>query len=400
MHHFYKSRKTLRLRTAKSTVNPALMMNSALRSCTLALGLAVLGSFATPAKAVDAFTDPVGYYTLNIVGASDNVMSLPMVRDAVFAGTVGGNITATSFDVLAGQTAPGWTANQFVYSSPEQRLTYYAEFTSGALKGLYYKVASNGTGSLTLDTEGDSLLAHPLPGNPAAALAAGDAFKIRPYWTVKDVLEVNGNPIIEARPLAFNQTDDVLIPDFSTVGINKSSSFTIYYLANQGWRAVGQGSADYGDFVLRPNEAFIVRRRNPAPLTVTNLGGVLMNRSAVFVPGGTASSHNDVYISISRPAAVSLNNSGLRVADQNVSIIKDSETAFNRQDELYAFGSASGLNPSAADTFYYLAGAGWRKVGSPSTTIGDDVKLEPGTAYIIRKKSGNVGGDWVSDPNY
>jgi hypothetical protein len=88
------------------------MMTTALRSCSLALGLALTGSFATRVQAVDAYTDPVGYYTLNIVGASDNVMSLPMVRDAVFAGTVGGGINPTGFNALAGHFSPGWTDSQ------------------------------------------------------------------------------------------------------------------------------------------------------------------------------------------------------------------------------------------------------------------------------------------------
>jgi uncharacterized protein (TIGR02597 family) len=322
-----------------------------------------------------------------------------MVRDAVFAGTVGGGITANSFNALAGAVSPAWTASQFKYVAATQPLTYYVEFTSGALKGLYYLITDNGTASVTLDTEGDSLTLHPLPNAPTAALAVGDSFKIRPYWRVKDVFEVSGAPVIEERPNTFTVKDDILVPDLTTVGVNKSASLVIYYLAGTGWRAQGQ-SGDFGDYVLRPNEAFTVRRRNAAPLTITSLGGVLMNRSAVFVTGATAGSPNDYYISISRPAPVSLNNSGLRIADQTLSVIKDSASSFNRQDELFAFGSANGFNPSATETYYYLQGAGWRKVGDASTTIGDDVLLQPGTAYVIRKKSGNTGKDWVNDPNY
>jgi uncharacterized protein (TIGR02597 family) len=392
--------KTLLLRTRKTTLNPQAMKTTALRFRTLALGLAMTGSIAASLEAIDVFTDPVGYYTLSIQGASDNVMSLPMLRDAVFSGEVNTPFTANSFDVLAGPLSPGWTANQWAYVAVTQSQTHYVEFTSGALKGLFYKITANGTGSITLDTEGDSLLNHPLPGNPTAALADGDSFKIRPYWRIKDVLETGGAPVIEARPLEFQLRDDVLLPDLTSVGINKSAALIVYYLAGQGWRADGQGGTDFGDHILRPNEAFTVRRRNAAPVSLTNLGGVLMNRSTTFVAGATVGSSNDTYISIQRPAAVSLNNSGLRLADQTMSVIKDSPAEFNRQDELFAFGPASGFNPSATEIYYYLAGSGWRKVGSASTTIGDDVLLQPGVAYVIRKRSGNGGTDWVNDANY
>ena len=383
------------------------MKNAALRSCSLALGLALFGSISTRVEAVDAYTDPVGYYTLNIIGGSDNVMSLPMVRDAVFSGTVGGGITATGFDALAGAVSPGWTVSQFKYVSGTQPQTFYVEFTSGALKGLYYKINDNTANSASLDTEGDSLLNHSVPGNTGTALAVGDSFKIRPYWRIKDVFEVNGTPIIESRPSVVLAKDDVMIPNYSAVGINKAATTIIFHTTQTtapangpGWRAAGQGATDFGDYILRPNEAFIVRRRNANNVSLTNLGGVLMNKSVSFVPGGDGSSANDIYISINRPAAVSLDSAGLRIADQSKSLIKDSASSVLRQDELYAFDTPAGFNQGAPNIYYYLAGNGWRKVGSAATDIGSTVFLEPGKSYIVRKKAANAGSDWANDANY
>jgi uncharacterized protein (TIGR02597 family) len=385
------------------------MKKTALRSCSLALGVALIGSFVASTHAETATTDPVGYYTLPIQGASDNVMSLPMVRDAVFAGTVGGGITSTGFNVLAGQVAPAWTAGQFQYrnaaqASPQPQ-TYYAEFTSGELKGLFYKIDQNGAASLTLDTEGDSLLSHDLPGLPAQALKVGDSFKIRPYWRLKDVFEVAGQPIIEPRPNEFTLRDEILIPNYSTVGINKAPNVTLYYLQGVGWQLVGDEGVDYGNYVLRPNEAFVVRRRNAAAVNLTNLGGVLMNRSITYVPGGTAAAKNDIYVSLNRPADVSLNNSGLRVADQTLSLIKDSANQFTIGDQLLAFGPGTGFNRAPSRTFYFLAGQaagqGWREFGDDeNATVGDTFKLEPGRVYVVRKNQNNPGRDWVNDANY
>lgn len=376
------------------------MKNAA--SYTIALSLAFAAALASPAKALEANSDPVGYYTLNLVGASDNVMSVPMTRDAVFAGVVDQTpVGQNTFNALAGAVSPAWAAGKFEYQNATQPQTYYVEFTSGALKGETYKINTNGTNSLTLDTEGDALnSSYALAGNPTGSLAAGDTFLIRPYFRVKDIFEQNGTPIIDARTVATTAKDDILVPDYTTVGINKAPSLTIYYLAGQGWRAVGQGSTDFSNYILRPNESVTVRRRNTASVAIPNLGGVLMNKNATFIPGGSATSGNDVYLSINRPQAVSLNASGLRTPDPATTVIVESPTDKNRKDELLAFDDKASLNKTPSATYYYLAGKGWRQVGSRSTTIGDTVMLQPGKAYILRKKAGSAGADWTNMPTY
>lgn len=364
------------------------------------LGLALSGSLIPGVDAVEAFSDPSGVCTLTLVGGADNVMSVPMVRDAVFEGSVK-EVGSNAMTVLSGQVSPGWTAAQFQYRDAQQPKTYYVEFTSGALKGLYYKIDNNGADTLTLDTEGDALsAAHSLAGNPQGALAAGDTFQIRPFWRIKDLLEENGAPLIEARPSATVVKDEVFIPNFSSVGINKAPSLTVYYLANQGWRAVGQGTTDFGNYILRPNEGFTVRRRNAAKVVLSNIGGVLMNKSISFISGGSSTSANDVYFSISRPMPVSLNQSGLYSADPATSVIASSPNSKKLTDTVMEFSDAAGYNKSPIATYYYMAGKGWMKVGSSATNIGDTVNLVPGKSYIIRKKAGNTGRDWVNVANY
>lgn len=377
------------------------MKTVTLRSCSLALGLALMGSFAPRVEAVDTFTDPVGYYTLTIQGASDNVLSLPMMRDAVFTGTVGSaTITANTFGVVSGTSSPGWTASQFKYTPPGQPMTYYVEFTSGALKGLYFKIEDNGTGSLTIDNEGVDLSANQaIPGNVAGKLTAGDSLKIRPYWRLKDVFEVGGQPIVEAYPVEGAVRDDILIPNYTTVAINKSPNTILYYLQGVGWQKAGNEGEDYGNFILRPNEAFIVRRRNAAPISVTNLGGVLTNKSVTFIPGGTAASGNDTYFSLGRPAAVSLDASGL--ADLMTASPAEGIVA----DQLLAFSAGTGFNRVPSQIYYFLAGQpagqGWRKSGDDeNVTIGQTVMIEPGKVYVLRKKQNSPGKDWVNNPNY
>jgi hypothetical protein len=241
---------TRKIKLHRNTMNTITL---GLRS--LAAGLVLAGTIAIPQlSAVDAFSDAVGYTTLNIVGPNtDNIMSLPMVRNSVFAGTVAGSITANSFNVNAGVTPPTWTANQWVYSAGIQPLTYYLEITSGALQGLYYKITANGTSSLTLDMEGDSLTSHPLAGNPTAALAAGDSIKIRPYWRIKDVLENGGSPVIAGWPDPDTTADEVLIPNYESTAQNKAANLALHYdLSAPGWRAFGDDFTDMGTTFFVP----------------------------------------------------------------------------------------------------------------------------------------------------
>ncbi len=388
------------------------MNTTALRLSPLALAALFVGSVSAVSQAqTTATTDPVGYYTLSFTGATDNVASLPMIRDAAFAGTVAsgaGTITATGFTALAGTVSPNWgtAPKQWVYNAgavPPQTFTYYCEFTSGTLKGLYYKIVDNTSNVLTLDTEGDDLTNHPVGGAPAA-LAAGDSFKIRPYWRIRDVFETGGVPIIESRPTFDTPKDDILIPSYVTVGTNKPASVTYYHVNDPGgdgvgWRRVNTEPADKGDDILKPNEAFILRRRNAAPLALTNLGAVNMIRAISFIPGGNGTSGNDTYISITRPASVSLNASGLRNANQAISVIKDSTDGDNPGDSVYAFQAGTGLNRPPTKRYYYLQGAGWRLFPDDVADKGADT-LDPGTAYIIRKGATSSGRDWQNDPNY
>jgi uncharacterized protein (TIGR02597 family) len=385
------------------------MNTTALRLSPLALAALLVGASVSQAQTT-AFTDPVGYYTLNVTAASDNILSLPMVRDAEFAGTVAsgaGTITATGFTALAGTVSPNWgtAPKQWVYvAGSAQTKTYYVEFTSGQLKGLYYKIVDNSSNVLTLDTEGDDLTNHPINAAPAA-LAAGDSFKIRPYWRIRDVFENAGTPTIEPRPNFGVPKDDILIPDYVNVGINKAASTTIFYVndtvtPNIGWRSSSNPVTDRGDTILRPNEAFVLRRRNASPSSITNLGSVQMIRSISFIPGGDGVKGNDTYISINRPASVTLDASGLRSADQSVSVIRDSIDPDLPGDRLMAFTpGTTGFNNPPGRTYIYLQGSGWRQI--PANTPAGSTLLEPGTAYVVRKMTTAASGrDWINDPNY
>lgn len=387
------------------------MKTTALRFSPLALAAIMALAAPVASQAQSAATDPVGYYTVTLKGGADNVISLPMMRDAVFAGTVAtGGVQAQGFVATAGPNPPGWTASQYKYVAGSQRLTYYAELTSGVLKGEIYRIQDNDATTLFLDTEGVTF-----PTSAPFTLAAGDSFKIRPYWNIADVFESGGAPILKPRANAFDTTaDEILFPLYSnpsvpgSTGINKAAGLNIYYLsgAGGGWQSVSVGGS-LADQIIRPNEAIVVRRRGATDVPLTNLGGVLMNRSIYFFGGGNGTVGNDTYFSIARPAEVSLNDSGLRIANQASSPLEDTPNVFGagQYDMVLAFDDAitgSGFNKAPTHSYYFLAGAGggWRDLNGGSTDVGATVKLTPGKAYILRKRSASGNRDWSNDPNY
>jgi uncharacterized protein (TIGR02597 family) len=362
--------------------------------CFRAVAGAILYALASSSvSGQSATTDPVGFYTLPATGGADNVLSVPLHRDAVFVGTIA-SFTANTLSVAAGAGSPGWTPNQFTYAAGTQPETYLAEVTSGNLRGTFYKITANGANALTLDTEGDDLTSHPL-----GALQANDSVRVRPYWRIRDIFEANGTPLIEARPAGFRAKDDIIIPSFGS-GATQTPATIIHFF--NGWKASRTVSTDVRDFPLQPNTSIILRRRNPNPLNLVNLGNVAMTRNVSYVPGGDGATPNATYLALAHAAPVTLDASGLyNPANPTASVIKPSTADQEglRQDELLEFDNAApGFNKAPSAIYYYKAGEGWKNTGG--ALVGATKLLEPGKGYVIRKLASNPGVDWVKDPNY
>lgn len=105
----------------------------------------------------------------------------------------------------------------------------------------------------------------------------------------------------------------------------------------------------------------------------------------------------DNFVALTRPAVVTLNDSGLVQSGAFLASI----TTFNRTDELFVFdNSAVGKNKGPVATYYYFDGA-WRKFGS-NDDFGNEPVFTPGTGVIIRKNStaGGVSSFWLNQPGY
>ncbi|MDB6172915.1 MAG: hypothetical protein JWL59_2226 [Chthoniobacteraceae bacterium] len=338
-----------------------------------------------------ASSPPAGYFAVELNGASDNHVSVPLFR----AATTYAKVTAVQPNQII-CAAAGFTPRRFatgIGPGGVPQGAYHVEFTSGHLKGVSYRILDNSGDGIVVETEGDDLTAHPL-----GALAFGDTVRIRPAWTVGSLFGNNEDEvIIEKQPNDFVIKDSVLLYDQDRVGTNKAPSREFFYVEGEGWRVRGGGVIDMGEQPIGAGEPFLVRRKGMEALSMIVVGVPLREQAVVFVQGASATQSNDFYVALAQAEPVRLNASGLVDAvTPSQSVVQSSPSILRRTDLLLEWANGqAGFNRAPARIYYYLAGQGWRQAGSASTTVGNDVILEPGRAYIIRKAIGNPGKDWV-----
>jgi uncharacterized protein (TIGR02597 family) len=319
-----------------------------------------------------------GFLRLTLLGNSDNILSIPFGRAPAISLLVG----STSGNVITVSSAPGWTANQFVYTSGTQSNTYFVRFTSGAATGRIYPITANGANTLTIDPGSDSL----------ASVASSDAFSIEAYWTLNTVFP-NGNGV-NISPTAGNRNTEVLIPDLSSAGINLSAA-KIYFLNAGLWKQVGQGNTSHDDDILQPNAFFIVRHNVTTNTVLAAVGRVITSPITITLQTQTGVLQDNC-IGLQRPVPVSLNDSGLISSGA----FSQSPTPGNRTDELLTFdNSVVARNKSSSASYYYWSNA-WHQVGDGTTDVGTNQIFQPGTGVIIRKGTNNVSPAWTNSATW
>ncbi|MGZ5505023.1 MAG: TIGR02597 family protein, partial [Limisphaerales bacterium] len=289
-------------------------------------------------------SDVGGFVTVDLLGNSDSYVSHAFVRPAsavTLVGSIAGNIITVS-------DAPNWIANQFVYASGSQSNNYYVRFTSGAAEGRIYPITANSANSVTLNLGSDTL----------AGVQASDGLSIEPYWTLGTAF-ANGTGIF-ASPTQGNRYTEILLPATNS-GVNLSASAICFF--NSGiWKEVGQGNTSENDLVFRLNSQFIVRHNVPTNSTMICAGLVAGSKLVVPLRTGPILAQ-DNYVSLVRPLAVTLNDSGLISSGA----FSASPLPGSRTDELLYFDNTiAARNKSATAVYYYWSGA-WRQVGVGTT---------------------------------
>lgn len=356
-------------------------MHSKLRY-SLAAGL--LAAALTPLSAQSVTTTPVGAVSMEALANSDSFFSIPLLRPAVFEGT----ISAISGNVLT-LAGADFSIDELRYEAGVQSNTYYAKISTGAAEGQFSTVISNAAGSVTCEYEQDIL----------NNIQVGDKVSIRPYWTLGSLFPASSEGsafVASTTNFASGRRTEIIFPDVTSVGINKSSAATYFY--NGFWRRVGAVSTNSNDVVIPPDSYYVVRTNNAvASSTVTVVGEVSTSGNAVALLASN-SGRNDNPVAVHLPVSKALADLGLQTGD--VFIASTSNFASGRGDELIVFDNNQVAKNKSSSAVYFYNGY-WRKVGDVS--VNQNATLLPaGSAVVIRKKqlSGNAVVDWVQPASY
>ncbi len=355
----------------------------------------VLAAGITVASAQTVTTDPVGFVTpfttmpnqINMLANSDTLVSVPFTRIPAFTGA----ISSVAGNVITVSGSPGWTTSpqQFVYAQGTQPNHYYVLIgpsgTADPKEGHTYMVTANGSDTLTVNTTGDDL----------SGIPANTQLLIIPYWTLGTVFPASDAGVsFIASPNALSRQTQILIPNYSGTGINLSAAAT-YFFSNGVWHTTADPGGDHGDDILVTDGYFIVRNAGTGT-TLTMLGSVLTKKEATPLFTRT-SGPQDNFVSVIRPVDVSLNDLGLISSGAFAS----SPNALNRTDQLFVFNNAAtGINKSAATTYFYSNGA-WHTTADTSGDHGSDL-IKAGAGFIIRKAATGNGAAqyWTNAPTY
>ncbi len=283
---------------------------------------------------------------------------------------------------------PEWTGGRFVYTPGSQPNTYFVLISSGAAEGRSYLITGNGTATLSLDLEGDSL----------SSVQAGDALKIIPYWTLGTLF-----PAL-ATGVSFTPTTVIASPQTTvalflrpTAGINPVPTRSFFFYSGA-WRETGQNVAvSRDDQVVGFGSPMRVRNAGPGG-ALSTAGAVVMQKVALPIATEAGTQHDNL-LALPRPSALTLSASGLISSGAFL----PSANALDRADLLMVTDqTAPGMN-RAASAYYIYYNSGWRKLGQPlSADFGSDVIFDPAKSVTIRTASSPeaVKRYWVNAAPY
>ena len=321
-------------------------------------------------------TDPVGYVTFTAADSADTKFGLPMEQTSVLetsATSVTSGLVSTSEDASAASDA------------------HYLQFTSGALSGQWFQVASSTATSITVAEDLASLGA-----------AGGDSFKVLPFWTLSSLFGTD----FPVSTNVFSPGAQVILNDVTTVGINKAPAFNYaYHDGTSGFVALGWFDANnpFGgvkdDTLLAPDSFITIRNVSGSEISLVVPGAVPTVPLSIGVVAD-ATSANDNLVYNPYPTAIQLSLSSL------VDVVDVSTDVFSPTSQVIVYESFAGLNPSPTANYAYHDGTsgfvalGWFDANNPFGGVKDTVTIPQGGAFIIRKGAGTTSGYWTASLPY
>lgn len=318
--------------------------------------VALLSVTALPVFAQnEAVTDPVGFIDLTVTGGSPSTPRLSLVSPTLTQPILWqGLVTGVSGTTITVGGTP-WGSNMFNGAAGSHYLELIAA-TNAALTGKLTDIVGTGVSTVTV--------------SPSIPVAIGDTIKIRKDVTISDLLGSNNSAGLLASDDG-STADEVLIYS----GSNAVSYF--YYTGDPSLPAGWLKTDDYtpaGDVSIAPHEAVVIKRRGAGNLNVSFTGAVKTGNTLFPILSGFN------VLGTASAKGLTLAESNLYTGNSTTGVLAADDGSV--ADEVFLYGS----NGVGVSYFYYSDGPGWVK--TDDYTDASNVPIAPGTAFVLKRKSG------------
>jgi uncharacterized protein (TIGR02597 family) len=336
--------------------------------------------------------DPVGALQLNLLGNSDTLVSLPLLRPA---------IVESPLSIQAGSV--------LTLVTPLPTLPAEGAFIlilTGSLEGAVLPISSVTAGVATVSAGSFNLAA--LKTETATGAGLGDMAAVVPYWTLDTVFP--GGQGLNVSTSTVTHNSEVLLYNDSVPGTNFSPSATYYYFVGNGSQAAGWYQAGstvaQGSLRLVPQQYFTVRNNIAGNTQLMVCGAVQMGGYRVPLLIVQANTSQDNLVSMPVPLPTTLGGPGGSGLFESGAFVASTSNLLLSDEVLLYDNTAVGHAKAPYATFYYFVGssakaAGWYRVGS-TTSLANGFVLNPGEGLVVRKKGAGPASVsfWSALPPY
>jgi uncharacterized protein (TIGR02597 family) len=315
-----------------------------------------------------AATDPVGFITLPIAGASRSgarafsFLGISLMNPVSYQGkiTLSGNHSVTDVNAV-------WTANEFNGANGE----FFIEIVSGPHAGLMTDILATNVIGKTLTTYDDL---SPL-------LTGGELYRIRRHRTLRDVFGEDDETLTGGASVS--EADEVLVLNPVT-----QTFLTFYFkkggFGGTGWRSATDAVTDAAGTTLYPDQGVLIVRKVPGNITLI-LAGTVKTGSTIVPVGANINLLANIY-----PAGtLTVANSGLYDADTSLGLAGGK--TISSADEVRIYNGVT-----FQDLFYKtggFGGSGWRNSNDAVSDAGN-TEIPPGSSIYIIRKFGRPDFNW------
>lgn len=336
--------------------------------------LAAASLLGAAANAQSTATDPVGFHTLDVIGADANgprfsLLSAGLINPIEVATTSESIDTTTltstgSFAGVAYGTNPG-TATEPAY------IAYYVEITDGAEAGLWANITASDDDTLTLDKN--------------LSAASGAKFAVRKHVTIGDLFGY-------ANEAGLDPGDQAAVADEVSLFANGASQVFFYddTPGFEGW--IDAAFNERQNTPIEPQQAVYVQRKVAGNISFTRAGHVKIGPTKLDVNPG--------FNTLANPRAVGFDDNSTPVFTLGTSGLFDAADLVNSvdpgdapavADEIIVNEYDAGADAINFFVYFYDDTPGFEGYIDAAFAVKDDVVLDNGKGFLLNRKANLTG---------